>query len=88
MSRPGQFRAGTDPRRNVACGRPPTARGIATTIRRTVGVDAERICEQVRALAAGGDPAAVVAAALLLGSVAALARREVVDTGQPEAFSS
>jgi len=69
--RRGQFQPGRDPRRNVDAGRPPSGSSIAATIRRTVGADAERICEQVRTLAAGGDPAAVVAAALLLGSVAA-----------------
>lgn len=77
--KPGQFRCGGDPRRNVAGGRPPTSRGIANTIRRTVGVDAGRICEQIRALAAGGDPSAIVAAALLLGSVAATVQRAQND---------
>lgn len=70
-SRPGAFQPGQDTRRNVTAGRPPSTRTILAAIRRTLGRDTEQICEQVRTLAAVGDPTAVAAAATLLAAVIA-----------------
>lgn len=87
-SRPGVFRHGQDARRNVSTGRPPSARTILATIRRTLGRDAERICEQVRTLAAVGDPAAVAAAATLLSAVVQTCNRDVAPPLGGEVASS
>lgn len=65
-----KFTPGTDSRRNRA-GRPPSARTLAALIRRELGHDASGIIRQVKMLAAAGDPAGVVAAALLLGAATA-----------------
>jgi hypothetical protein len=76
MTRQGSFAVGHDARRNVSYGRPPSGSSIAATIRRTLGPDTGRICEQVRVLAAAGDPAAVSAAAMLLAAVATRERQD------------
>ncbi|MGE0674191.1 MAG: hypothetical protein AB7O64_14160 [Methylibium sp.] len=70
MSQAGKFQPGHDARRNVSSGRSRTGASIAAVIRRTLGHDVQRVCEQVKTLAAGGDPEAIIAAAVLLASVA------------------
>ena len=67
--KPGTFRPGADPRRGGKGGPAPGARGISVAIRGTLGRDARTLCEQVRQLAASGDPAGLLAAAILLGAV-------------------
>ena len=67
----GRFRAGTDPRRNVRSGRPPSGPTIATLVRAELGTgDLRGRLQQLRLLADAGDPGALVATATLLAAVA------------------
>jgi hypothetical protein len=82
----GQFFCGHDARRGTSTGRPPSGRSIAAVIRRTLGRDAETICQQVQLLARTGDPQAVCAAASLLAAVAqpsAAAQTAPTAAGEP-----
>lgn len=79
MTHSGRFQPGHDARRNLSSGRARTGASIAAVIRRTLGHDVQRVCEQVKTLAAGGDPDAVLAAAVLLAAVARPARDSLLE---------
>lgn len=69
---PHLFQPGTDTRRNATVagsGRAPAPEKIETTVRSVLGRDIKTRLEQLDVLAAAGDPAAVVASAVLLAAV-------------------
>lgn len=69
-----QFQPGPDDRRHRG-GRPPGSKGIAATIKRVLGPDAEEIAKQARQLAKAGDPQAILACATLLAGAVAMPDR-------------
>ena len=69
---PHLFQRGNDPRRNATVagsGRTPAPDKLEAAVRSVLGRDVKARLEQLDVLAASGDPAAVVASAVLLAAV-------------------
>lgn len=70
MAKAHLFQPGHDSRRNMASpGRTPAPETIEAAVRSVLGRDAKERLQQLDVLAAAGDPAAVVASAILLAAV-------------------
>lgn len=65
---PGHFQSGPDARRNTEGGRAPTPATLASATRSILGKDYRARLQQLSVLADAGDPAAVVASAVLLAA--------------------
>jgi len=69
------FASGADQRRHPG-GRPPTARSLRASWRRSLGPHAQAFAEQARVLALSGDPLGLLAASILLAVAAEPVRSE------------